>query len=273
MARIASLEVLLTTEGNDFLKEEYGKVIENIQVNGSSNRIKNKSLSGTPTAGTVEAKRFANRQSNAYGTARSGGAGQAVKAKPVVVAIDVDKELITEIEQKDVSLYGVDKFVQRQASMDEKSMQRELETAFWAKVTDGTQVTPQATEADDIAEELIQSLTGVKNDFVDGVPRDMITLSCTSSFYGKLRKYMDKVNDGTASNANFGMFHGVRVEENLYLPTAVTKAVAIADESIAQPVLPIIAPAERIPLSNAIATGLFYSYGTKTVAEDLIFYA
>lgn len=40
MARIASLEVLLTTEGNDFLKEEYGKVIENIQVNGSSNRIK-----------------------------------------------------------------------------------------------------------------------------------------------------------------------------------------------------------------------------------------
>ena len=40
---------------------------------------------------------------------------------------------------------------------------------------------------------------------------------------------------------------------------------------MAQPVLPTIAPAERIPLSNAIGFGIFYSFGTTAVASDLIF--
>lgn len=31
MARIASLNILNTNEGKDFLAEEYGKVIENVQ--------------------------------------------------------------------------------------------------------------------------------------------------------------------------------------------------------------------------------------------------
>ena len=45
----------------------------------------------------------------------------------------------------------------------------------------------------------------------------------------------------------------------------------MADGAVAQPVLPTVAEPERIQLSNAIAFGLFYSYGTKAVSPDLIF--
>ena len=58
MARISSLNVLLTDSGKDFLAEQYGKVIANIQKNPISSQLKNTDLSGSPTSGTVEAKRF-----------------------------------------------------------------------------------------------------------------------------------------------------------------------------------------------------------------------
>ena len=90
MARIASLNVLLSTTGNDYLAEQYGAVIENVQKGCISQALKNTALSGTPGAGTYEAKRFENKTSNSYGTARQGGAGQAVKATPVTVPVNVD---------------------------------------------------------------------------------------------------------------------------------------------------------------------------------------
>ena len=108
MARIESLNVLLTDSGKVYLAEQYGAVIENIQKGTIASALKNTNLSGTPGAGSYEAKRFVNRTSNAYGTARSGGKGQAVKANPVTVKVDTDKELVTEVEQKDVSLIGID---------------------------------------------------------------------------------------------------------------------------------------------------------------------
>jgi hypothetical protein len=120
MARIASLNVLLSTTGKDFLKEEYGAVIENVQKNTISQQFKNTDLSGTPGAGTYEAKRFENKASKAYGTARAANAGEAVKAKPVTVPVDVDKEIVVEVEQKDVTLYGVDNLVQREAAFAQK---------------------------------------------------------------------------------------------------------------------------------------------------------
>ena len=47
-------------------------------------------------------------------------------------------------------------------------------------------------------------------------------------------------------------------------------AIAMAEGAVAQPVRVKEYGAERIPLSNAIAIELFYSYGTKAVAADLI---
>ena len=273
MARIASLNVLLSTTGKDFLAEQYGEVIANVQKNCISQALKNTNLSGTPGAGTYEAKRFENKTSNTYGTARTGGAGQAVKATPVTVAVNVDKEIVVEVEQKDITLYGVDNLVEREAASAEKSMTRELEKAFFAEaVNAGTAYTPAqtVTAIEDIIEGLIQSVETVQNDFVDGVERDMIAVVCNPATFGKLRTYVDKVNDGGAQPEAYALFHGVKVYSSVYLPNG-TNAVAMAEGSIAQPVLPTIAPAERIQLSNAIAFGLFYSYGTKAVAADLIF--
>jgi len=273
MARIASLNVLLSTTGKDYLAEQYGAVIANVQKDCISQIIKNVNLSGTPGAGTYEAKRFENKTSNAYGTARSGGAGQAVKATPVTIAVNVDKEIVVEVEQKDVTLYGVDALVEREAASAQKAMTRELERAFFTEaVSAGTAYTPGngVTAIEDIIEGLIQSVETVQNNFVDGVERDMITVVCDPATYGKLRTYFDKVESGNGNAESFGLFHGVKVFSSVYLPAG-THAVAMADGSIAQPVLPTIAPAERIQLSNAIAFGLFYSYGTKAVAADLIF--
>jgi len=273
MARIASLNVLLSTTGNDYLAEQYGAVIANVQKDCISQIIKNVNLSGTPGAGTYEAKRFENKTSNSYGTARSGGAGQAVKATPVTIAVNVDKEIVVEVEQKDVTLYGVDALVEREAASAQKAMTRELERAFFAEaVSAGTAYTPAqtVTAIEDIIEGLIQSVETVQNNFVDGVERDMITVVCDPATYGKLRTYFDKVESGNGNAESFGLFHGVKVFSSVYLPNG-THAVAMADGSIAQPVLPTVAPAERIQLSNAIAFGLFYSYGTKAVAADLIF--
>ena len=270
MARIESLNVLLSTTGKDFLAEKYGAVVENIQKNCISQQIKNINLSGDSEAGTLEAKRFENTTSQAYGTARSGGAGQAVKATPVVIPVNVDKEIVVEVEKKDVSLYGVDGLVEREAANAEKALTRELERAFFAEaVTAGTAVTPDGTTPEAIAEEMIQAVETVQNDFVDGVERDMIALVCAPAEYGKLRTYFDDIShDGNAES--FGMFHGVKVFSSVYLPAG-SKMIAMAEGAIAQPVKVTKYEAERIPLSNAIAIDLFYSYGTKAVAADLIF--
>jgi hypothetical protein len=270
MARIASLNVLLSTTGNDYLKEEYGAVIANVQKNTISQQFKNKDLSGTPGAGTYEAKRFENKTSKAYGTARAANAGEAVKVTPVTVPVNVDKEIVVEVEQKDVTLYGVDNLVQREAASAQKAMVRELERAFYSEaVTAGTAFTTQKTAANEIAEDLIQQLETTQNDFVDGVERDMMVLVCAPAFYGQLRTYFDAISHD-ANSESFVTFHGVKVFSSTYLP-ANTNAVLFAEGAIAQPVLPTVAPAERIQLSNAIGFGLFYSYGTKAVAADLIY--
>ena len=273
MARIASLNVLLSTTGKDYLAEQYGAVIENVQKSCIAQALKNTNLSGTPGAGTYEAKRFENKTSSAYGTARAAGAGTAVKATPVTVPVNVDKEIVVEVEQKDVTLYGVDDLIQREAASAQRAMIRELERAFFATaVSAGTAYTPGngVTAIEDIVEGLIQSVETVSNNFVDGVERDMIAVVCNPATYGKLRTYFDKVQDGGAHGEAVATFHGVRVFSSVYLPAG-TNAVAMAEGSIAQPVLPTIAPAERIQLSNAIGFGIFYSFGTTAVAPDLIF--
>lgn len=270
MARISSLNVLLTDSGKDFLAEQYGKVIANIQKNPISSQLKNTDLSGSPTSGTVEAKRFVNATSQAYGTARSGGKANAVKAKPIVISIDHDEEILEEVEHKDVSLYGVDNFVERRAAECERKMTNKLEHAFFdTAATAGTQVTPVGTTPEAIAEELIQSVETVSNDFVDGVERNMIALVCNPAFYGQLRTYLDATTHNTEGEA-INTYHGVRIFSSTYLPNDV-KAIAMAYGSVAQPVLPTIAPAEKIQLSNAYSFGMFYNYGTKAVTEDLIF--
>lgn len=274
MARIESLNILLESEGKDYLKELYGTVIENVNKELISARFKNTDLSGNPEAGTVEAKRFVNATSKAYGTARAAGKGDAVKAKPVTVAIDQDKEIVEELEQKDVSLYGVDGIMAKRANNHVQRMASELDTAFFAEGKKaGTKITPAATAIEDEIEEAIQTVENTKNDFVDGVPRSMINLICSTAYYGKIRTFLDKVSrpniDSTAEE--FMAYHGVKTFSSVHLPDGVDYEIMV-DGAIAQPVMSDEYTAEKIPLSNAYGVELFYHYGTKAVMPDLIFW-
>ena len=273
MARVDSLAILLENSSQDKLAELYGTVIQNIQKKTISGQLKNVELSGTPGAGSYEAKRFTNTQSKAYGTARGNHAADKVVARPVTVPVDTDKELINEVEYKDITLYGVDDIIARKADSNEKTMRRDLEREFFRCATrEGTQKTLTGATIEAKAEELIQAVETVENAFVDGVERDMIALVLTPAMYGQLRTYFDKVENGNATAEAIAYYHGVRVFSSTYMPDGID-AIVMCEGSVAQPVQATIQQAEKIDLSNAYAFGIFYSYGTKAVMPDLVFYA
>lgn len=275
MARIDSLSIALQTDASakDKLAEEYGKVIENLQGKMVSALLKNNDLSGDPTSGTVEAKRFVNAQAQDYGHARGAKHGEYIEALPVVVALNTDKEFIEEVEEKDLRTYGVNGLIARRVANQESGMKRLLERAFFTEaVAEGTEFTTEKTDIQDIFEEAIQTVETVHNDFVDGVDRDMINIVCSPEYYGKIRTYLDAGNANVKTNiAEFGMYHGVNVFSNTYLPAG-TDFVVMVNGAVAQPILPSIYNPSKIELSDATAFGLFLYFGTKAVMPDLIFY-
>ena len=275
MARIDSLSIQLQTSSSakDKLKEEYGKVIENVQKRTISALLKNKDLSGDASSGTMEAKRVSNATAEDYGTARSGGKANKIKANPVVVALDVNKELIEEVEEKDLRTYGVNGLIERRVSNQGNSINRLLEREFFKEaVKEGTKVTLTATKTEEMFEEAIQKIETTKNDFVDGVERDMINIVCSPEYYGKIRTYLDagKANIETDIE-EFGRYHGVNVFSSVYLPTGVD-FVVMANGSVAQPVITSVYNPTKIELSDATAFGTFLYFGTKAVTPDLIIY-
>ena len=274
MARIESLSILLTDEGNDFLAELYGKTIENVQKALVSASMKNTDLSGDPASGSVEAKRFANAQPKDYGTARAAAKGDKVKAKPVVVRIDKDKEIVEEIEEKDTKLYGVDGLLEKRAGNHVLQMASHLDREFFA-VAAANAVEVEIDEAmaiEDQLETIIQACENTHNDFVDGVPRAMMSLVCGTVTYGKIRNMLDKqtrANVDTGSE-EFYAWHGVETKSCVHLPEGV-KYLLLVNGAVAQPVMAKQYKAEKIPLSDAVAVELFFDYGTEAVTPDLIF--
>lgn len=276
MARIDSLSIYVDGDSTkDKLAEAYGKVLTNIDQTTLSARLKNNDLSGDPTTGTVEAKRMQNTDSQAYGTARSGNKGQHIIADPVTVAVDQNKELINEVENKDLKMYGIDGLIDKKATLNQRSMVRELERAFFNEAkTAGTDAAVTGADIAEKVEALIQKIETIKNDYVDGVPRDMIHIVMTPKTYGELRKYLDD----TARNANvntgageFGTFHGVSVYSSVYLPAG-CEMIGMVEGAVAQPVYMTADDLAKFPASDAYHFGIFFYYGTKAVMPDLIFW-
>lgn len=275
MARIASLAILNTDSGKEYLAELYGKVIENVQKSLVSGPIKNRDLSGDPEAGSVEAKRFANATAQNYGTARAAMAGNKVKAKPVTVAIDTDKEIVEELEEKDIRLYGVDGVLERRAANHALRMEAELDNAFFKAGNDEATLMNMSgySAVEDELEAIIQECETTQNDFVDGVPRSMMHLVLSPKYYGKVRNALDKVTHNAnvdTSVEEFYAWHGVRTESCVHLPVG-CDYMLLVEGAIAQPVMSSGYTAEKIPLSEATGVSLFYHYGTKVVMPDLIF--
>ena len=276
--RIESLNVLLdgSDSGKMLLKEAYDGVIANVQKNTVSSRIKNTDLSGDPDSGTVEAKRFANASSQDYGTARTAGKGNAVKGKTVTIAIDQNKEFIEEIEEKDIRLLGVDGLIAKRSANHANRMAAELDQKFFeVGKTEGTQFKPAAavTDIQAIVEAAILQMEKLKNNYIDGLDRSMLSITFDPDTYSAMRMYLDTVvnTNVDTTTEEFNMYHGVKCFSSNRLPSGV-KFEIMMDESIAQPVKAVPYTAERIPLSEAVAVEMFYYYGTKAVTPDTIFW-
>jgi len=271
MARTDALSIITTGTTKDKLAELYGQVIEAVQKGAISEQIKNKNYSGDATSGSVEISRFANATVDALGTARTGGKGKVLaNSGKVTINVDVDKEIVEEVANKDVKLHGVPGIVEMRKGNHAKRMIADLDRTFFSVAeAEGTTITTTATAIEDKADALINSVATTVNDWVDGVDRDMLVLTLSPSAYSKLRNYIDKVSLPNVNSAGefIEMFRGVRVFSN---HRQTKDAICMIDGAIGQLITTDVYDAERIPLSNDIAIELFYSRGTKAVMPDLI---
>ena len=280
MARVDSLSIKLEPllSSYDKLAEEYGKVIENLQTRSLAFQLKNQNLSGSPTAGSVEAKRFAYVGANSYGTARGNHYASKVGALPVQIPINDNKEWIEEIEAKDLEMYGVDGLIERRVANHERAMEAYFDSKFFdVAVTAGTALTIAGTPTiDDEIEQAIEAVETVSNDYVKGVNRDEIVVIMTPAKYGALR---NKINNNMNSERlagvrsyEGGIFNNARVFSSVRLPAGIDYVV-MHEGAVAQPIRTSIYNPKPIELSDAVAMGIFAYSGTTAVEPDLIFYA
>lgn len=253
------------------LTEAYGGLIESIQKDALSTRLKNTRYSGDPQAGTVRVSRFVNSKSQAYGTARAAGEGNPLRDLGVAVNVDTDKEIVEEIEKKDIKFSPVAGVVENRLKDHRNTVVRELDTAFFKAVTDisGASKTLTIAPLEAQFEQLVGSMEVLENDFVSGIDRDLMTVSVKPSIYGRLRTKFDPIV-GVNGETIGVTYHGVKVVSNMRQSK---DFVLIVDGAVAQPVTIDQYQPSRIELSNAAAIELFYSYGTKVIAEDLVLHA
>lgn len=271
MARENALNIYVDSETKDKLAESYGHVIEAVQKGAVSEQIKNKNYSGDPTTGSVEIDRFKNASIDDLGTARTAAAGNPLKnTGKVTINIDTDKEIVEELANKDVKLFGLAGMAEQRRTNHTKRMIAYLDTQFFAEaVTAGTSVSPTGTTVAEKLENIIQGVETTQNDWVDGVDRDMLVVTVKPAVYGELLNYIDSVPN-SLTGLKEDMFHGVRIYSNHRQSKDV---ICMIEGAIAQPVVANQYEAERIPLSNSVALELFFSKGTKAVMPDLIKYA
>ena len=287
MARTKAISLIQNGSTKVELAELSGLVIANIQKETLSSGLKSQSYTGNPASGSVEYKRFKNSASQAYGTARTAGKGTALTVPPTTVNLDTHREIVEEAAKFDLDTFGVGNIMARRADNHVDTVAAELDAAFFTcAATEGTAFTTTETDIEAQVEALIQTLETVKNDYVRGVPRNLIRLVLDPVFYGKIRTYLDKnthnANVDTAAE-DFALFHGVRVYSSINLPvtsetvettkTTTYHMIAIIEGAIAQPVViyPYGEP-EKIPLSNDYGVSMFFDYGTKALTPDLIFH-
>lgn len=276
MARTKAISLIQTGTTKVDLAELSGLVIGNIQKDTLASGLKSQSYTGNPASGSVEYKRFKNSVSQDYGTARAAGKGSAITVPPTTVNLNTHKEIVEEAAKFDLDTFGVGNIMARRADNHVDTVAAEFDTAFFqCAVDEGTSFSTTETDVEAIVEAFIQTLETVKNDYVRGVPRNIMRLVCDPSFYGKIRNYLDKnVGNANVDSAaeDFATFHGVRCYSSVFVPSG-TNAIIMIDGAIAQPavIYPYKEP-EKIPLSNDYGVSMFYDYGTKALTPDLIFH-
>ena len=275
MARQPALNIAdyTTPSVMDNLAEVLDGVIENIQVSAVSEALKNREGSGDPRGGSIEYKRFANAQLKTKGTARTAGAGDKVKAKPVIVNLDDDKEIVEELQAKDIKLYGIDGMAQRRKSNFERRIEAYLDRAFFTEVVSGgTAHTTTKTELKDILDEMIVAKKATQSDFIDGIDAEDLAIVLNGTARKALKNDLDELPNGTSpANGAIGAYDSVVVYESNRLPQNVDMIVMLKG-SVAQPYFIDDYQAEKVPFDDAIALESFIYSGRETLVPEAILY-
>ena len=273
MARQDALSIYVDDEQKDKLAEAYGNVIENIQKGALSEQQKNKNYSGDPSTGSVEIDRFKNAELKDKGTARTNAKGEKIKnTGKVTINVDTDKEIVEEVDKKDLRLHGAGGIAQMRVKNHSQRAIAYLDREFFAcaeKEGKEYQVTEKAQTIAEKLEELIVNVETTVNDWVDGVDRDMLVLDVTPAVYSALSNYIDSVPN-SLTGLKDEMFHKVRIYSN---HRQTKDAICMIDGAVGQLVLMDQYDMEKIPLDNTYGLELFLSKGTKAVMPDLIKYA
>ena len=276
MARQAALNIADYTDQTtmDNLAEVLDGVIENIQVSAVSEALKNTNGSGNPEGGSVEYKRFVNAVLEDKGTARTAGAGAKVIAKPVIVNLDDDKEIVEELQIKDVKLYGIDGMAEKRKGNFAKRIIAYLDRKFFNEaVTSGTQFTRGSlTDPKEIIDAMIVGAKETSSDFIDGIDAEDLALVVNGTYRKALKNDLDALPNGTApANGAIGTYDSVTVYESNRLPEGVN-AIVMLKGAIAQPRLISDYQAEKVPFDDAIALETFLYTGVKTLVEEAVYY-
>jgi len=276
MARQPALNIADYTDQAtmDNLAEVLDGVIENIQVSAVSEALKNKNGSGDPEGGSVEYKRFVNAELKAKGTARTATHGDKVIAKPIIVNLNDDKEIVEELQIKDVKLYGIDGMAAKRKDNFAKRVVAYLDRKFFTEaVNAGTQFTRGVlTDPKDIVDAMIVAAKGTSSDFIDGIDAEDLALVVDGEYRKALKNELDELPNGTTpGNGVIGRYDTLDVYESNRLPANV-KAVVMLKGAIAQPRLISDYQAEKVPFDDAIALETFLYTGVKALVPEAIIY-
>ena len=268
----AALDIMLNdSEVQDNLKATLDGVLENVSAGAVSEHIKAKNGSGEPESGTIEYKRFANAQLKDKGTARKAGKGDSLNAEPVKVYIDTDKEIVEEVQGKDIRLYGIDGVVEKRKKNHTSAIKCYLDTEFFKAVLEGVKMEFGAT-AQDTIDALLQEARTLKNDFIDGIDNDLLVIVVDAKYRKEMKKILDDMPNGTdPKEAAIGMYDSVRVYESVRMPEGV-RCTVMLDGAIAQPYYVSEYSAEKVPFDDAAAIEDYLYKGTKALTPDAIFY-
>ncbi len=276
MARQASLNIqdYLNDEVMDNLAEVLDGVIENIQTSAVSEALKNREGSGDPTSGSVEYKRFVNAKLEDKGTARGNHAGAKVIAKPVIVNLDDDKEIIEELQIKDIKLYGIAGMAEKRKANFSKRVIAYLDRKFFAEAVDGGSQFERGSLTDEkaILDAMIVSAKSTESVFIDGIDAEDLAIVLSPKWRKAVKNELDELPNGTTpSNGAIGMYDSIIVYESHRLPEGVN-AIVMLKGAVAEPYFLSEYDAEKVLFDDAIALETFLYCGAETLVPEAILY-
>lgn len=257
----------------DKLAVVYGAILQNIASEGLYSDLINRNYVGTPIkGGSVNVKRMKFATVNTYGTAKAANSGVKVQNNGVNVLINVDKEIVEEIEKKDLDLYGPVGLLAARARDIATSMMIQLDDAYFVALQTAAttfDTSPYSTIQTKVLA-LIRKLEAVTGDNVNKVDRSLMVLTLSPEHYDELETYCQTLPNPLNGGVDAKFFHRAEVRP---APRQDVDAVIQVRGSMAMPIVMDTYEAGKAPYSNAYVQELYYSYGIAAVMPELVFKA